>query len=80
VEDLNDALRYVYLTQEQYDSIYNKSEENKKEGLKMTEDFLDLKNKFEKQKEEVHETINELDKFFEDKGYNINNKEEDSKK
>ena len=32
--DLNDALRYVHLTQEQYDSIYNKPEENKsKENL-----------------------------------------------
>ena len=79
MEDLNDALRYVYLTQEQYDSIYNKPEENKEEDLKMSEDFLDLKNKFEKQKEEVHENINELDKFFEDKGYNINNNKEDSK-
>ncbi len=28
MEDLNDALRYVYLTQEQYDSICNKPEEN----------------------------------------------------
>lgn len=80
MEDLNDALRYVYLTQEQYDSIYNKPEENKEEDLKMSEDFLNLKNKFEKQKEEVHENINELDKFFEDKGYNINNNKEDSKK
>ena len=79
MEDLNDTLRYVYLTQEQYDSIYNKPEENKEEDLKMSEDFLDLKNKFEKQKEEVHENINELDKFFEDKGYNINNNKEDSK-
>ena len=79
MEDLNNALRYVYLTQEQYDSIYNKPEENKEEDLKMSEDFLDLKNKFEKQKEEVHENINELDKFFEDKGYNINNNKEDSK-
>ena len=37
--DLNDALRYVHLTQEQYDSIYNKPEENKSFLLENLPDY-----------------------------------------